>query len=146
MCRSYKTRRSPYTARRGIQAVLLFCKFLCPPLDTAARLVSSILVLRFRPWFATCCGSETKFVERAFRGTSTPCSTRSSRWGSPYSVDPSELLRPIFKYLRASSQDCTNREATDRQQAGRNHTDTRKRNTHTQTSCKAQPNFPSGVQ
>ena len=36
--------------------------------------------------------------------------------------DPSELLRPIFKYLRASSQDCTNREATDRQQAGRNHT------------------------
>ena len=67
-------------------------------------------------------------------------------FGSLSVGDPSKLLRPIFKYLRASSQDYTNREATDRQQAGRNHTDTRKRNTLVHTSCKAQPNFPSGVQ
>ena len=58
--------------------------------------------------------------------------------------DPSELLRPIFKYLRASSQDCTNREATDRQQAGRNHTDTRKRNTHAHSAASSTKS-PSGV-
>ena len=127
--RSYKTRPSPNTARRGMQAVPLFCKFLCPPLDTAARLDSSSFVLRFRPMNATCCGFETKFVERAFTGTSTPCSTHRSRWGHSILVTRRSLLRPIFKYLRASSQDSTNREATDRQQAGRNHTDTRKRNT-----------------
>ena len=63
-------------------------------------------------------------------------------FGSLSVGDPSKLLRPIFKYLRASSQDYTNREATDRQQAGRNHTDTRKRNTHAHTSCKGAAKFP----
>ena len=53
--------------------------------------------------------------------------------------DPSELLRPIFKYLRASSQDCTNREATDRQQAGRNHTTHANRTpTHTRAAKRSQ--------
>ena len=56
-----------------------FCKFLCPALDTAARLVSSVLVLRFTPWYATCCGFETKLSGVLLPSTPMLCSTHSRR-------------------------------------------------------------------
>ena len=51
--------------------------FLCPTLDTTARLVSSVFVLRFTPLNATCCGFETKLSSVPLRGTSMLCSTHS---------------------------------------------------------------------
>ena len=76
-CQSYKTRLSLNTARCGMHLSHFSVNFWCPPLDTAARLDTSSFVLRFTPWYATCCCFETKFV--ATRSQSVPrlCSTHS---------------------------------------------------------------------
>ena len=102
--------------------------FWCPTLDTAALLNTSSFVLRFSPLSATCCGSETKLSSVPLRGTSMLCSTHS-RWLSLFFgdlVSSSAMTRVPVGFLTEAIQQV---EATDRQQAGRNHTDTRKQNT-----------------
>ena len=126
-------------------SVPIFCQFSVPILDTAARLVSSSFVLRFTPLNATCCGSETKLSGVLLPSTPMLCSTHSRRLPLSFGgvVTSSAMTRVPVGFLTKTIQQL---EATDRLQAGRNHMDTRKQNTHAHTSCKAQPKSQSGVQ
>ena len=74
--RSYKIRRLNNTAGCGMQAVPLFCKFLCPTLDTAALLVVPLSCVP-----NTFCPSvnlrfETKLSSALFQSASRSLSTR----------------------------------------------------------------------
>ena len=96
--------------------------FWCPTLDTAALLNTSSFVLRFSPLSATCCGSETKLSGVLLPSTPMLCSTHS-RWLSLFFddvVNSSAMTRVPVGFLTETIRQV---EATDRQQAGRNHTD-----------------------
>ena len=116
-----------------------FCKFLCPTLDTAARLVSSVFVLRFNPLNTTCCGFETKLSGVLLPSTPMLCSTHSRR------------LPLSFGDVVTSFNDCSNTcglpyrvdttTGSDRitKQAGKNHRIHSQRNTHAQFWWKIWP-------
>ena len=72
------------------------------------------------------------------------CSTHSHRLSLFFGdvVTSSAMTRVPVGFLTETIRQV---EATRSLQAGRNHTDTRKRNTHAHTSCKVQPQFPKVV-
>ena len=100
--RSYQTRRSDHTAPGGMHLSHFSVNFSVSSLDTAARLVTSSFVLRFRPWFTTCCCSETKLWGVLFQAPRS--SAPHVVTGRHSSLAMLLLLQRLLEYLRASLQ------------------------------------------
>ena len=117
-----------------MQTVPLFCKFLCPTLDTAALLVSSSFVLRFTPLNATCCGSETKLSGVLLPSTPMLCSTHSHRLSLFFGdvVTSSAIARVPVGFLTETIRQVEATGSQNRQEGitGYEHTAT-----HTHTRC-----------
>ena len=138
--RSYKTRRSDHTAHGGMHLSHFSVNFSVSSLDTAARLVTSSFVLRFRPWFATCCGFETKLWGVLFQAPRS--SAPHVVTGRHSSLATLFLLQRLLEYLRASLQRRFDKwkrqiDTTGEEESQEHET----RNTHAQC-CKTQPTFP----